>query len=112
MVVGPTPPGTGVIRRATLEGLVEGDIADVALVVPGVDHHDAGPQPVPAHEAGSTHRGDHEVGRAHDDSEVTGVRVAVWSRWRCAAAAASTTGRPRIGLRPITTACRPAGSTR
>ena len=62
MVIGPTPPGTGVIREARVARRVEVDVADVAGVVAGVDHHGAGLEVLAADEAGPAHGGDQDVG--------------------------------------------------
>ena len=72
MVIGPTPPGTGVIAAATSAHRAVGDVADqaVALRLRGVVHpvdadvddHRARPHHVRRHELGLADRRDEDVG--------------------------------------------------
>ena len=79
IVIGPTPPGTGVIRRGALGGRREGDVADqagVGAVDADVDHRGALLDPVALDELGPPDRGDEHVGAAADRREVARARVA------------------------------------
>ena len=77
MVVGPTPPGTGVIRRARGRRR-RIDVADVARVVAGVDDDGAGLEPVAADEVGVCRRRRRRCRRSRTvRGQVDGARVAV-----------------------------------
>ncbi len=72
MVMGPTPPGTGVIEPATFSQDCEIAIANqlaLAVALDAVDAHiddaGAGLQPVALHHFGAAHRGDNQIGAAH-----------------------------------------------
>ena len=83
MVIGPTPPGTGVIAPATCLGLGEGDIAhEPALaalagdaVDADIDHGRARLDPVAAHHLGAARGGDQDVGAARHGGQVAGARM-------------------------------------
>ena len=83
MVIGPTPPGTGVIAPATATARVEVDVADEPALPSGavdavdadVDHRRARLDPVALHHARPADRGDQDVGAAADRGEVAGARM-------------------------------------
>ena len=79
MVMGPTPPGTGV-RRGFSECFVEGHVADVAVVVAGVDDNRAWFEAVSPDELGLADGCHHDVGACHDLGQAAGVRMAVGDR--------------------------------
>lgn len=76
MVVGPTPPGSGVMSLARWVGAV----FDVAGVVAGVDDDRAGLDPGALDQFGAADRGDNDVGLNHYVGEVGGFGVAVGHR--------------------------------
>ena len=69
MVIGPTPPGTGVIARGDALGFGESDIADeprfavgrVDAIDADIDDHGAGLQPVAPHQLGTADRDDENI---------------------------------------------------
>ena len=73
MVIGPTPPGTGVIAPATSSRFVEGDVAEqlaravglLDALLADVDDRRAGLEPVAADHLGPADGGDDDVGAAH-----------------------------------------------
>ena len=79
IVIGPTPPGTGVIAPATSLTGVEVDVADepvVGAVGADVDHRRARLHHLGADQARRADRGDEDVGARADRGEVAGARVA------------------------------------
>ena len=83
MVIGPTPPGTGVIAPATSHGFVERDVADqlaraVGLLdplLPDVDHRRARLDPVAADQLGPADRGDDDVGAPNGGGQIARARM-------------------------------------
>ena len=79
IVIGPTPPGTGVIRPATLDRRLEVHIADepvVGAVDADVDHGRAGLDPVAPDHLGTADGGDQHVGPTADLGQIAGARMA------------------------------------
>ena len=78
MVIGPTPPGTGVIARPTGQPL-EIDVAAEPTVVPlvnaNVDHGRAGLDPIGGHLLGLPHGDDQKIGLPRDRRGVAGGRM-------------------------------------
>ena len=78
MVIGPTPPGTGVIAPATSLRAAEIDVADQFAVDPvdaDVDHGRAGLEPVALDHVGPADRGDDDVAAADHVGKVAGAAV-------------------------------------
>ena len=79
-VIGPTPPGTGVmnaaLRRADFELHVADELAVRQAVDADVDHDGAGLDPFAAHDAGLADRDDQDVGHADVLLEVLREAVA------------------------------------
>ncbi len=79
MVIGPTPPGTGLIAPATSYRLGEGDIAHEAAVRSAgnadVDHRRARRDPVAAHQCRLPNGGDEDVGTPALVGEIAGAAV-------------------------------------
>jgi hypothetical protein len=109
-VIGPTPPGTGVIQPATSRTAVEVDVAaqlaGVVAVHADVDHHGAGLDHVGRHDLALAHGGHHDVGLARQRPR---SGVPLWQMVTVALACSSSMaiGLPTMLLRPITTACLP-----
>ena len=116
MVIGPTPPGTGVMAPATSDGFVKGDIADEpALAVvcrqaidAHVDHRRARLDPVSAHHLGPADSGNHDIGATDDFGQVASFRMSDGYRGALGRAAAAPSvcrrcssgrSRPRPGRR-------------
>ena len=86
MVIGPTPPGTGVIAPATSTRFVEGDVADQPALAVGlldpvdadVDDGRAGLDPVAADHLRPADGGDDDVGAADDVGQVAGSANGRW----------------------------------
>ena len=81
MVIGPTPPGTGVIAPATSRGGCEVDVADQLAVDPvdaDVDHGRARLQPVALDHFRPADRGDDDVGAADDARQDRGCGCGRW----------------------------------
>ena len=97
-------------ERSALDGLDERDVADIALVVAGVDFDGAGVDPVASHKVGASD-GSHE--KVTGATRSTTLLVREWRYVTVASRSRSSmpTGLPTIGLRPITTACRPSSAT-
>ena len=78
IVIGPTPPGTGVIADATSSGRLEVDVAAESVlgsVHADVDDHRARLDRIGAEQFGDPDRGDQDVGAAADGVEVAGAGV-------------------------------------
>ena len=81
MVMGPTPPGTGVIAPATSAAAGSTSphearaLAVQHAVDADVDHRGAGRDPVGLDHGGPARRGDHDLGPAHHRGQVAGARV-------------------------------------
>ena len=87
MVIGPTPPGTGVIALATSDADAKVDVADEArfgAIDPDIDHASAGFQPIALDHLRPSHRGDHDVPPAHDFGQVLRPAVGDGHRAACA----------------------------
>ncbi len=80
IVMGPTPPGTGVIRDATLATLSKWtsphSLPSVALVDSHVDDHGPGFDPIGGNLLGPAHRHDQDIGLPGDRRGVAGRGVA------------------------------------
>jgi len=79
IVIGPTPPGTGVIDPATLLGRkidVAGERPVGKTVHANVDHTCAGLDHLARDEPGAADGGDQNVGLARDRAELCRLRVA------------------------------------
>ena len=77
IVIGPTPPGTGVIAPATSRAGLEVDVADepvVGAVDPDVDDRRAGLDPIARDQPRAADRGDQDVGAAADRRRGRAVR--------------------------------------
>ena len=109
MVIGPTPPGTGVIAPATSLADSKSTSPTSALlgaVDADVDHRRAGLQPLARDHLGPADRGDDDIGAADDVGQVAGA--AMRDRYRAAfRSSSSAIGLPTMLERPITTASLP-----
>ena len=114
IVIGPTPPGTGVIQPATSRHAGEIDVAaqlaGVVAVHADVDDDRAGLDHVGGERVAPADRGHHDVGLAR---VVARSAVALWQMVTVALACKSSSaiGLPTVLLRPITTACLPRSAT-
>ena len=118
MVIGPTPPGTGVIAPATARRFREGDVADdagLALAARGrhavdadVDHDGARLDPVAAHELRPADGGDEDVGAPADVRQVAACANGRWSPCSSLPSSSWAIGLPTMFERPTTTASSPA----
>ena len=84
MVIGPTPPGTGVMAPAIFTAFVERDVADQAHLAffgggytVDADIDDGCPRldPVALYHLRTPHGGDQNIGLAADGRQVGGVRM-------------------------------------
>ena len=89
MVIGPTPPGTGVIAAGDLERRGEVDVADdagLALALVGgrhavdadIDDGGAGLDPVALDHLRAADGGDDDIGLPHDAGEIASSGNARW----------------------------------
>ena len=77
---GADPAGDRCYVPSPARGLVEVDVTDVAVVVPGVYYHGARSEPLSSDEPGPAHGGDDDVGAGDDIGQPPGVGVAVGDR--------------------------------
>ena len=80
MVIGPTPPGTGVMKPATEAASEKSTSPTLPFAVTRVDDHGPRFDPVALHKAWPPHRRHHNVCRANDRGKVLRARVAVGDR--------------------------------
>ena len=80
IVIGPTPPGTGVMAAARAAAACELDVAAQfavgAAVDADVDHDRAGFDPLAPHQLGAADRGDQQVGARDHVREIARLRMA------------------------------------
>jgi hypothetical protein len=77
MVVGPTPPGTGVIRLATDRASENATSPTVPFVVAGVYDHCPRLDPITSDKVCPSHRCHHDVGATHGGGKILCAGVAV-----------------------------------
>ena len=115
IVIGPTPPGTGVIQPARSVAAANSTSphqpARGVAIHADVDHDRAGPDPVAQHHLRLADRGHQHLGLAGDlRGQVARARVAD-GVVQPASSSSSAIGRPTMLDAPTTTACLPTGST-
>ena len=115
MVIGPTPPGTGVMAPRPFGRLGIGDVADQPPVGQPVDadidHHGPRRDPVAAHHLRPARGGDQDLGAAALGGQVAGARMRDRHGGVRAPSAAPPAGGPTSVDRPSTSARSPAGAT-
>ena len=118
MVIGPTPPGTGVMAPALFGGFVIGDVADeprLALALLGrrdavdadIDDGRAGLDPVALDHLRPADGGDEDVGRAAERGQDPSCANVAMVTVQLAASSRLAIGLPTMLERPTTTALRP-----
>ena len=116
IVIGPTPPGTGVIAPATFAASAKATSPTRRVLPPSpgdavdadIDHGRARLDPVAAHHLRPADRGEQQIGAAADRRQIARSCECAIVTVAFSASSSCASGLPTMLERPITTASRPA----